>query len=346
MAIGDLLAASAGPQVNPAMGMQAPTQPAGNVEQNKGLWRNFLAQFSDPNFRAAMGATGRGLMQSPQVGQSGWDVASMALGTGVDTLRALREQDRLKKLQEEDRKIKESQRVIENTRSNRQVGVSERNAEIYGRAVDQQGDASLRSDANTDAALAETTRHNKASEAIDAARAAADQTRASFYSTGGKDPADVTKIKLLARDYMANKGMDETTAFAQATRDIELNSKTKDAGGLVQSMYETRVKAYMNSIEGLKTPPTKEMLAQMLNDSINDAIRVKKVADAEKGMVTPPIQQRPGEAVGTIDRTGGGGEQKPATLAKIEAAKARGINPGAIREAIIAAGENPANYGY
>ncbi len=344
MALGDILAGSAAP-VNPTMGMTAPPQAAGDVEKNKGLWRNFLNQFKDPNFRQALGATGRGLMQTPGYGQNGWDVASTALDRGVATLQALREQDRVRALQEQDRKTREEQRRIENRQKDRTLDTADKNAAIYEQATANQNEASLRSDANTDAQLAEVTRHNKATEANDAIRANADRTRASFYSSGGKDPADVTKIKLLAAEYMSPAyGMDETSAMARATREVELNSKTKDPAGLTQELYKQKVMAYTQSFEGMRNPMTKDMSDKFLNEAITDAMRIAKISDASKGKVSAPTPQFPGQATGVVDRNPT--VKNPQTEAQIAAAVARGLPKEKIRSAIQSKGEDPSLYGY
>lgn len=359
MAIGDLLAAGAAgqQQVDPSMGMALPAAgvAAGpktqqEFESNKAGWRGIFQKLKDPNVRAALLQTGLGLMKSPGYGQSGWDVASNALAHGAGTLQALREAERAKKIQDENRAIAESQRKIENTQKNRQLATGEANTTLYGEQVRSQASTARADDARADLALTETQRANKAQEEIARMRAQADLTRArAFSSGGGRTAADIVKIQNLAKQYMlppeqGGKGLDETNAMAEATKLIELQGKSKSPSEMVQEILKTQITSYSNSIEGMRSPPTPEMMKKWRDDAINQVIELNRLDAAQRGPVAPNPQY-PGQPTGVVQRTPGGPAADPATSSKVEALKSRGIPLDQIKQALINEGKNPADYG-
>ena len=132
MAFGDLLA-NLQPDMSMQMPMAVPDAPADPLIENKGKWQVFMEKMKDPNFKQAALQTGMGMMRSPGIGQNNFDVAGSALQGGLNTLTSLREADRMRGIQEEDRRVAAEQRQnqatqqgVENTNKERQLNQATR----------------------------------------------------------------------------------------------------------------------------------------------------------------------------------------------------------------------------
>lgn len=312
--------------------------PVGSPEHaaNKSKWQQFLGQMDDPNFRQAVMQTGLQLMKSPQRGQSGWDVASNALSTGVSTLQGLREHDRQIALQTADRAKAESQRQTTNALEARKVGTGEQNAAIYGQQVAGQVGAEKATASRGERQLTEAQRSNMSEEQIKRYEAETKRLHEKNLAagTGGKTPADIQKINMLAAQYIS-QGMDDVAAHAKAVEDLSLAAKAKTPGEHARLLYQTKIQAYANSIEGMKHPIDANKAATLMDESIHEAMQFQQLDKSGRGAGIPTTA-----TTGPIQRT------NPDTVKNIEAAKVRKLPPDQIRSAIAAGGEDPTLYGY
>jgi len=342
--IGDLLLDPSTLQAPPIGNIPAPAQP--NLEENKNLWRKFLAQTQDPNFRQALLATGTGLMRSTQPGQSGWDVAANALQGGVQRLTGLREAERARNQATVERDRQAGVQKQQLQLQGQQVDISQRNATTQKKNIEQQGAASQQAAQHAQDALDEAIRHNKSAEEIDRLRAKADQTRANAYAgtgPGGKQlPADIQKINALAAQFEA-EGADPVAARARAVMLLETQARTKSPGDQARQFFSARMTAWQSDLNNLGKSMTPEMQRQMLNESIDDATRLAKLDEAGKAGPVAPTDRG-----GPIDRTTPApqGKRDPAIEGKITTARSKGASPEAIKAALKKDGVDPALYGY
>lgn len=283
-----------------------------------GFLQNLLAKLQDPNVMAAIGQTGMGLLQSPEFGQNGWDVASNSLQRGVSTLQQLRERDRLLSQQAMDRQTAEEQRQFENKAKTRELEGGEEKTNIYGQQVRQQGEASSSSSAVAEGTLRETGRHNRQAESVDRTNAESARIRAETYKGlggGGSTSGDAFKIKNLAAAYVQNDGLDEVDALARATMVVQTQGKTKDSNpsSLAMELVKTKVQAYQSDIGNWSKPLTQAMIQQFQKDSIDDAIKLYDVDKKTKGAAGNAPPAAPSSGPGRSPT--GLGNQAPMTFA-------------------------------
>jgi hypothetical protein len=337
-------------------GFVGPTPPPEEMEKRKSGWRRILEQWQDPNVRSAVMQTGLGLMQSPSFGQSGFDVAANALNRGVTTLQGLRERDRLLAEEKAERDRKIIQQGAENVRADRQVATgergaatSERNAATQERSVTAQIEQGVASGSRGDRALSETIRHNQASEAIDATRAAADATRANAYSTGraGKTAAEIEKLNRLQKYYMQTEGLDEVAADKKAF-DYFATSKGKSPRQLVIDSFHKKAQMWYENQFDPDAKPTPELREQWKREAIEE-VRTAEEAGQDvtntRGVINRPTPGAPAApaapAEPVVSTT-----PNPATDRSIAKWKAAGASPDQIKILIAQGGEDPKIYGY
>jgi len=285
-----------------AQGGTPPASPQ-EVEQNKGLWRNFLSRLDDPNVRQALLVTGINLLRSPQYGQNSGDIAANALTAGVGTLQQLRERERAQKNLEQQRADTQAQRTVENQQGQQRIDISRSQQQTYGEQVRQQGAASERLDTREAAQSAETARHNRATEANQRLAAMADMARAKAYAAGGtgKTPQDIQKINILAAHYMQTEGLDETSAKAKAVMVVDSTGTAKSPGEQARMLYQERLKAWGNDIGNIGKTLTTDQARELLESSMNDIMQLQQFnASAATG---GPL---PGTRSGPIQRDGSG----------------------------------------
>lgn len=307
MAIADALGAY--PNQGADMGPPSPGNDPVMLEQNKFHWRNYLASLNDPNVRQALIATGVGLMQSPGYGQNSGDVIGRAIGSGVQTLQGLRNIDYQKKTTEQARQDKLGQNQVQNQQGQQQIDISNRNANTNERAVTSQIGASDRTQSREDVQTTEQGRHNKATEAIQSKAADADLLRARSYSSiGNRVPADIQKINMLAQHYTTDEGMDEIAARARAVMVVDSTGAAKSPGEQAGNLYKAKIQAWSNDISNFGKTMTPEQSQAMLQDSINDVVKLGQFNAAATGAAPPETQRsgpikRPAEGtsqVGTV----------------------------------------------
>jgi len=260
------------------------------LEQRKSGWKNFLTQLNDPNVKSAIAQTGMGLMRTPGYGQSGWDTASQALQSGVGTLQALRERDRLLAQAAADRAAKEAQQTTSNKLNERQAATSERNAATQERQVESSAQQNANANNRAGFALEENIRHNKETEKNAAEMAKAANTRATTASSGrnGKTSAEIEKINRLQKYYMA-QGMDELEADKKAI-DYVSNSKGKPPRQLVIESIQSKAKQWFDS----QFDPNAQLPPELLEKFKQEAIAEVKMADEAGRDITdsaiaPPV---------------------------------------------------------
>jgi hypothetical protein len=280
-------------------GPPTPTEDPVQLEKNKSLWRNFLSNLHDPNVQSAIMSTGIGLLRSPQYGQNSGDVIANALSSGVNTLQGLRQLDYQKQQATQKRGDTLNQQNVENNQRQQQIGISQAQQGTYATSVQQQGEASQRLNEREQAALGETSRHNRASEANQATAAQADLERARAYkaNTIGKTPQDIQKIDMLAQSFIQNEGMDEVSARARATMIVESTGRAKSPGDAAQALYQEKLKNWQGDISnfGKSLPP--EQARQMLNDSMNEIMLLHSFGSGITGTGAPPVTNQGGPIV-------------------------------------------------
>jgi len=317
------------PQV-PQLQNNPPVNAADHAERKTG-WKRILQNLHDPNVQAAMMNTGINLMRSPGYGQSGWDVASNALSSGVDTLRTLREQQRQQQLQQQDRTNKNAQQTFENQIAVGNAGRQQKQTEAYGRQVDLQG-SEMQSNADYKKGMLGVEQEKNRIAMINAE---SNKTKAGKYTGGGggAGSTELTKINMLADQYQAeDPTLDDTAAHAKAIMVLKAKDTAKSPSEQARNIYLERIKAYQNSIEGMKNPLTPQMAQQMLSDSIND---VKKLRSLEG-----PQPNAPGMgSSGTIERI------DPDIKALVDNARAKGTPDAQIKSMLTQYGKTPSVYG-
>lgn len=363
----------------PPAAMGPPQNPA--VEQNKGLWRGFFDRLkTDPNFRTAVMQTGAGLMRTPQMGQSGFDVAGQALMNGATTLDILRQRDRMQTIEEQERTRKAGLEERGVTAEERQVGAQERTAAATESraATDAQATADRAKEAQAQAqhavrALDEAIRHNKATEQVDRLRAEADRKKSEAYLAGraGRDPKDVVFMNALSEKYQAS-GIDEVTADAMAVEYLKETKAGKAPADRIRAALDTRIKAYNGSMAALDTPLDNNMMKQWMNEEIAREKELESVVNPSAGAAVGPqaggggSTQTPFSAPGPAGRpssadflaqpvTPGGAppagsvlpqaQLDPKIVAWIHQQTRAGTPPEQIRQTLIQYGKNPADYG-
>lgn len=330
-----------------------PTQvplPPEEIAKRKTGWQALLDQWHDPNVRSAIVQTGIGLMRSPQYGQSGWDVGANALQAGVGTLEQLRERDRLTAEKNATIARNQAQTGIENKRADTQVATSQQNAATQSRNVDAQIANEQASAARGDKTLAETTRHNKASEVNDASKAAAANTAANARSAGraGKTSAEIEKINRLGAYYkQQNPDLSDQDADKMAI-DYVTNSKGKPPRQMVVEAYQAKAKQWFDQQFDPNATPPPDMVEKWKKDAVDEIRSLEGAGQAitdHTGQINRPGQAPAAPAAppaaAVVPST-----PHPATLRSIDAWKAKGGTPEQIKILIATGGEDPKLYGY
>lgn len=283
------------------IGPPSPSNDPVVLEQNKSKWRNFLAKVNDPNVQQAIMTTGINMLRSPGYGQNSGDVIANALSQGVNTLSGLRQLDYEHKTQAQQRVDKQQQEAIQNRQGDQRIANDVRSTDAYGRQVDNQADATRRTDTRENRRLDEDTRHNLADEDIARQRAKAENTRANAYkNSGNRVPAEIQKINNLTAQYLA-EGMDEVSAKARATLVIDSTGTAKSPGEQARALYEAKLKNWSGDINNFGKSMTREQAQQMLDESINDVHSLQQFnsqatalpGTTPQGTATPPA--RPGQ---------------------------------------------------
>lgn len=345
--LGEILAPGAEQDPMQGYAPQPPKTPE-ELQQNIGLWAKFKQQMQDPNFKTAMLTTGINMLRSPGYGQSGFDVAANALGTGVQTLQGLR-------TAQQTRKDKLDQQTIENERAGKTT-------DAYVSSTATNSEVAKRNATVNEGELTENKRRNVEDEAIRRAQIAAnlegDKIRAGATryaaSAGVRDPsqqpADIQKINIMARLYKS-RGIADAEADAMAVNFVQTAGKSGSVGDLAAKIYADTVKAYNDNPTNWRTPLTPEMQTKMKQSALEDAQLFFQGNQAASGTGAPPAAARPGAAPAVPTPPGSGltnPGQPPAltTAAKVQMAAKRGWPPETIRQSIIEDGEDPAKYGY
>lgn len=285
------------------------------LQQRKGMWAKFMGQMQDPNFRQALMATGVGMMRSPQVGESGWDVAGTALNSGIGTLRNLRaydsEQGRLNRREALDTKVAEGN-----------ISTQAKNAGTYETSVTQQGaigKAGMESqqfrDILSQTELAINADLKKRGVAADEKRAdaamisaEADKDRAKLGFSGSQS-TQVALVNMRAQALRAlNPKLSPEEANLQAQNELILG-KGKSPGQFALDLFKTSMEARQNDLSKIGQPITQQEVDQMRTGATDIATQFFNLG-RDQGATT---------AAGTIDRTGatppalpspgGGGDQ-------------------------------------
>jgi hypothetical protein len=278
-------------------------------------------------------------MKSPGYGQSGWDTASNALQGGVQTLERLRERDRLVALAAQERAKKDAQQEVVNTRENRQVANQERGTTA---SIEQSKTAGDRADK----ALAETTRHNTASEANDRIRAEADKNKADKYNTGGgRTPTEIEKINRLKKYYIEKEGMDEVSADKRAI-DYVATAKGKSPRQLVIEAFQKKVQTWMENQFDPTATPTPEQVKQFKEDAISEVLAEeagREITD-QRGAIDRPDTAVPSPGSTAVPPVQG---QKDPLIERNIAVWVQGKGtPQQIRKMLLARKVDPKLYGY
>lgn len=339
--------------------------PAGQgPNMGPGFLGNIAQAWQDPNVRQAVLSTGLNLMRSPGYGQNGWDVAANSLQTGMGTLQSLRERDRQRALEAEDRKIKEEQRGIENKRGDRQVSVQEKNAQTSATNVEgdaKNKDAQLK---HAEKQLEEAIRHNKSSEEIAKLRALADNIRATTYAGGGgRTPAEIEKLNRLKAFYKKqNPELSDEEADKQAM-DYLSTSKGKSPRQLVIDAYTKKAQSWLEQQFDPTAQPTPEMRETWKKQAMEE-VKFAEEAGADvtatRGSIsrgspatgTPPAASpatrsgTPSTAPAAASTAGASTAPDPFIQRQIEIWKTGGGTPDQIKLLIQKQGGDPAAYGY
>lgn len=321
--------------------------PPGELEQRKSLWKNLLSQWQDPNVKQAVLATGIGLMRSARYGENVGDVAANALTSGVNTLQSLRERDRQRALEAQDRAIREDQRAKENTRGDRQVATGERNAATQEKSVTGNLELGQKAGARSDKALEETIRSNKAQEEIGRTKAGAEATRAGAYATGrqGKTAAEIQKIDRLKAYY---KQQDPSLSDEQADKmaiDYVTTSQNKTQSQIAADLYKNELTTWAQNFDNIGKTPSVADLREMKRRSMETAAEFFK---QENSTIKRPDAPGVPTMGGPPQAAPGAAPMPPSPLTQrnIEIWKKANATPGQIRDLIIKRGEDPKIYGY
>lgn len=328
---------------------------------------NFLGRikqaWQDPNMRQAVMSAGLNLMRTPQLGQNGWDTAANALQAGMGTLEGLRERDRKRNQENEDRRIREEQRGIENKRGDRQVDISQQNADTNKQNVE--GDQKHKSQElmRAEAALQEAIRHNKSQEEIDRLKAAADHLRATaYFGSAGRTPAEIEKINRMKAYAKDKLGMDDLDADKYAM-DYVSTAKGKSPRQLVMDAYQKKAQQWLDQQYDPTAQPTPEMREAWKKQAMEEvrfAEEAGKDVTETRGVIqrppapapaapgSPPAVRgaQPPAGPGAAPAAGALAQKSPATERSIERWKLANATPQQIKDLISAGGENPAIYGY
>lgn len=315
-----------------------------------GFLGSIAQAWQDPNVRMSLAQVGLGLMRTPQMGQNSFDTASEALGLGLNTLQSLREQERQKKLQAEDRATKEQQRQIENKRGDRQVAVQERNATTAETNVKGDQEVKTKELDRANRALDEAIRHNKSQEEIDRLRAVADNLRATaYYGNTQRTPAEIQKINRLKAFYKQQDPNISDEIADKMAMDYLSTAKGKSPRQLVIDAYQKKAQMWMEQQYDPAAQPTPEQQEQWKQQAINE-VRFAEEAGQEvtdtRGRITrptapastatPPAGAPPAQAA----------TPNPITQRNIEVWKQAQATSDQIRQLIKNRGEDPKIYGY
>ena len=323
----------------PAMGQVNVGQ--GPNYQQPGFMERIAQAWADPNVRQAVMTTGLNFMRSPGYGQNGWDVAANSLGMGMQTLEALRTRDRQRALEAEDRKIKEDQRNKENTRGDRQVAVSEKNADTTSRSTDATIGNLTSDNTRLDKTLDETIRHNKAMEGVYAQNAGSTRIKADTYAAGGgKTAAEIEKVNRMKAYFMKQDPNLSAEDADKKAIDYVASTKGKTPRQQVLDAYKAKAAAWMEMQYDPLAQPTPEQVEQWRQEAIAEV----KMADSAGTDITnnSGVIVRPGAK----PAAGAPQERDAMTEQKINKWKTAGGTPAQIKQLLINEGLNPAIYGY
>lgn len=266
-------------------------------------------------------------MRTPAPGQSNWDVAGQALGSGVDTLHLLRERERQRGLETEDRELKKTaaetqitlqKEQIENAREGRKIGATK--AQEDARRLDAE------------------IKHWERADAADAVRASAEKTRANTAATGGRTAAQVQMIENLTAQKIA-QGVDEVTAKAEATKEVMSTGKARSPGDRYLELIREKAKTWADNLDNLGKAPTADEIKAWRTEAEEEVRNMTRLDAVGKG---EPVPETP--TSGNIVRSGAG--QDPAVLRTVNALRAQGVDPARIAAALQQKGLDPKLYGY
>lgn len=337
-------------------------------QENRGKWKDFMDRMqNDPHMKQSVLQMGLRMMQGPQNGQNNLSLAGSSLEAGVNTLQALRERDRLHQIEAEDRLLKRKDTESQISTRDRTTSVAEgslRNQQDrtmldYNEQMSKNADLAkqhqlaldkLNADLGIEQGkLAETTRHNKASEAIDAQRARSYDRAAG--GGGGSTAADTVKINNLRDSYIA-QGLDPTEAAARATREVMTTGKARDPSALFNDAMKVELSKWQANFDNLGKEPDPKTWQAMRDSAMAQTkamLQLQGTAPStERGgpiqrptAATPPIASAPaavpaGPSVPSVD---------PQTQEKVKLLRARGVPDDKIRAALQSEGKDSKAYG-
>lgn len=357
--------------------VKAPEATPVNFQENRGKWADFMNRIqTDPNMRQTLLQTGLRMMQGPKQGQNNLSLFGDSLESGVNTLQALRERDRLHQIEAQDRLLKQK-----DTES--QISTRERGASVAERGADNQDqrtmldynellskNESLRKNhqlaldqlngtlEHQQGTLGETIRHNKATEAIDASRAKS-YSLAAGGGGGGSTAADTVKIENLAADYVA-QGMNSTEAKARATREVMSTGKARDPSAVFNDSMKVELAKWQSNFDNLgkePDPATWQAMRQSAMESTKQMLNLQGTAPSMERsgpIVRPQAGQQPGAAptqpaAAQPAPATGSVAPAPAVDAKtqetVKLLRGRGTPDDKIRAALVKDGKDPKAYG-
>lgn len=150
----------------------------GPPPENLNLWQRFQQRLQqDPNLRMALLTTGLNMLRTPEPGKTGFDTFADSALTGVQTLDALRQRDVAAEAQARDEK-----------REDRKIDIADETLDVRREGITQESNQFEARMKHAQEQLAETTRHNKATEKNQGSAAS---------STGAERQANTIKQSLM-----------------------------------------------------------------------------------------------------------------------------------------------------
>jgi hypothetical protein len=275
MAVGDLLAGMPIMMEDPGVDPQAMPK----IEENKSLWKSMFDKVrNDPNIQQALMATGLGMMRSPQVGQSGWDVGANAVAGGMSTLQQNRQLQVQNQLAQRKLGLEETEVGSKVEKNKADIETGRITADTYAATGAQQVESGRKKDAREDTATQLAVGLEPRKVAADEKKAEADLIRANAYTDASKIGRGSTgqNVALVNQRAAAlrklNPGLSEEEATLQAQNDVLFTAK---GGGNIASiatqLFKTNLEAWQNSFDNLGKAPTPQDLDRLKTDAMTQA---------------------------------------------------------------------------